>query len=185
MNNWKKTTALLTASAMAAGLAIQTSAPVMAQSTGMLPIRAKIGVLTPSGSGKDFSGSTHFSGEVELLLPKLFPGKGKTGINVGFSRGSRGGNTLQVVPVTIERLFSPPNPVGSVTGNIYGGVGIGPYFVRASGNGTSASKTTLGGFGVVGYQLPNKYFVEAKYHLAGKVNGINPGGLALMVGRSF
>lgn len=185
MKNWKKTAGLLTAGVMAAGLAIQCSTPVMAQDTGLLPIRAKIGVLNPSGSGKDFSGSTHISGEIELLLPKLFPGKGKTGVNIGISRGSKNGNRLQVVPLTIERLFSPPNPAGSLTGNIYGGVGVGPYFVRASGNGTSASKTTLGGFGVVGYQLPNKYFVEAKYHLAGKVNGINPGGLALMVGRSF
>ena len=72
-----------------------------------------------------------------------------------------------------------------MTGNIYAGAGLGAYLVRAQTPVASESKTTVGGFGVVGYQFPSKLFVEAKYHIAGRVNGARPGGLAVMVGTSF
>lgn len=130
-----------------------------------------------------FSGSTQFNIEADLALPNI--GLGKYFVSAGYSQGSRNGNKLRVVPVTIGRMFSPINPARSITGNVYFGAGLGPYFLRASNGVASASKTTIGAYGVVGYQLPNPYFVEAKYHLTGKVAGINPSGLAVMVGRRF
>jgi hypothetical protein len=141
--------------------------------------------IPASGERTRLFGNTHFNAEVELLLPRVFPGSGITGVNVGYSQGSRDGNKLRMIPVTVEKLFGLPNPAAAVTGNIYGGAGIGPYFVRVSGNRGSESKTTIGGFGVVGYQFPSKLFVEAKYHLAGRVGGVSPKGFALLVGRSF
>lgn len=154
-----------------------------AQSTGLIPVRAKIGAFFPQGSGKDVGGSTAFNLEADVAVPNL--GLGRTFLTAGYQQGSRNGGKLRVIPITIGRMFSPPNPAQSLTGNVYFGAGLGPYFVRVSGGGSSESKTTIGGFGVVGYQFPKPYFVEAKYHIAGKVSGINPGGFALLVGRHF
>lgn len=157
--------------------------PAAAQGTGLIPVRAKIGVFLPQGDAKDFAGSTHFNGEIDVSPPNL--GQGKFTFTAGYYQGSENGHKLRMVPITVGRTFAPPNPVSGVTGNPYFGLGAGPYFLRASGAGASESKTTIGGFGMAGYQFPNKFFVEAKYHLAGKVAGISPRGLALMVGRSF
>lgn len=61
------------------------------------------------------------------------------------------------------------------------------YFLHGDdGNGDSHDKTTLGGFGQIGYQFPNPYFVEAKYQaVVGKADGLTPNGLLLFVGRRF
>ncbi len=40
------------------------------------------------------------------------------------------------------RYFAPPNPASSLTGNVYFGAGLGPYFLRASNGGGSTSKTS-------------------------------------------
>jgi hypothetical protein len=112
-------------------------------------------------------------------------GAGKYIFTAGYSQGSGDGGKLRVIPVTVARVFGPPNPLAGVTGNVYFGVGAGAYFLKASAGGESESKTTLGGFGVIGYQFPNPYFIEAKYHVAGSVNGISPNGLAILVGRHF
>jgi hypothetical protein len=180
----KKVTTLVAGATMLLVIGHET-APVTAQTTGLIPLRGKVGVFLPRGSAQDFSGNTHFNGEVELLLARVFPGSGITGINLGYSQGSRNGNKLRVIPVTVEKLFGLPNPAAAVTGNIYAGAGVGPYFVRVFRGRRDNSETTLGGFGVVGYQFPSKLFVEAKYHVAGRVNGVSPNGLALMIGRSF
>ncbi|HEX8234887.1 MAG TPA: hypothetical protein VF600_02940 [Abditibacteriaceae bacterium] len=180
----KKVTTLMACTSVFVGIGWGIS-PATAQTTGLIPLRGKVGVFLPGGSAQDFAGNTHFNGEAELLLPRLFPGSGITGINVGYSQGSRSGNKLRMIPVTVEKLFGLPNPAAAVTGNIYAGAGIGPYFVRVSRERRSTSETTLGGFGVVGYQFPSKLFVEAKYHVAGRVNRVSPSGLALMIGRSF
>lgn len=149
-----------------------------------LKARVKIGVLLPNQSNtRTFTGSTHFNAEADVAIPNL--GQGNTYATIGYSQGSKNGGKLRSIPLTLTRLFSPPNPAKSVTGNVYFGLGAGAYFLRASGGGGSESKTRLGGFGVVGYNFPNPFFVEAKYQLVGKVAGVSPTGLALMVGRRF
>lgn len=163
-----------------------TSAPsAHAQSLFRPTFRAKVGAFLPSGSGKDFSGNNHLKGEAEVLLPKILSGVGTTSVSIGYSQGSSDGRTLRIVPVTIGKIFSPPNPVRLLTGNVYGGVGVGPYFLRASGGGNSDSKTTIGGYAMVGYEFKNRLFLEAKYQVAGKIRGVSPNGLSLMVGKSF
>ena len=154
-----------------------------AQDTGRLPVRAKIGVLLRSGDAKDLAGGTAFNIEADVAIPNL--GQGKYLVSAGYSQSSSNGGKLRMIPVTIGRYFSPFNPLKSATGNVYFGAGLGPYFVRASDGVRSESKTTIGGYGVVGYQFPQKYFIEAKYHVVGSVAGVNPGGLALMIGTKF
>ncbi|MBV9865857.1 MAG: hypothetical protein JO316_10925 [Abitibacteriaceae bacterium] len=158
--------------------------PALAQSTGPVPVRVKLGVLLPAQSTtKNFAGSTQFNAEADVAIPSL--GAGRTLVGLGYSQGSKNGGKLRSIPLTVTRLFSPPNPVAGVTGNVYFGLGAGAYFLRASGPGGSASKTRPGAFGVVGYQFPNPFFVEAKYHIVGKVVGVSPTGLSLMIGRRF
>jgi hypothetical protein len=151
-----------------------------------LPIRVKLGILTPQeGKTRDTYGSPLYFGEIEVALPSLTGGRYSA--SVGYGQNSRDGNTFRVIPITVSRLFSPPNPVSGATGNIYYGLGAGAYLMRASGNGSSVSKTNIGGFGVAGYQAPGgSYFFEAKYHLVGgSVRGAKASGLALMLGRRF
>ena len=175
------TRALAGALLIAAGAAC--ASPAQAQTTGLIPFRAKVGGFFPQGSGKDFAGSTNFIVEADVSIPTL--SAGKLFVSAGYTQGSNNGRKLRVIPITVGRYFSAPNPLAGVTGNVYGGVGAGAYLVRASTPTDSESKATIGGFGVVGYQFPSKLFVEAKYHVAGRVGGARPGGLAVMVGRSF
>ena len=154
-----------------------------AQDTGLIPFRAKVGAFFPQGSGQDFAGKTNFVIEGDLAIPNL--SAGKLFVSAGYIQGSNNGFKLRTIPITVGRYFAAPNPLKGITGNIYAGAGLGAYLVRAQTPVSSESKTTVGGFGVVGYQFPSKLFVEAKYHIAGRVNGARPGGLAVMVGTSF
>ncbi len=165
------------------GLVWSMAAPANAQSTGVIPVRAKIGILQRTGDAKALAGGTAFNIEADVAIPNL--GQGKYLVSAGYSQSSGNGGKLRMIPVTIGRYFSPPNPLQSATGNVYFGAGLGPYFVRASNGARSENKTTVGGYGVVGYQFPKQFFVEAKYHIVGSVAGVNPGGLALMVGTRF
>ena len=173
----------LTALTFAVSIMSHTPA-AQAQDTGLIPVRAKLGILYPtSTTTRNATGSVHLGGEVDVALPKLFGGK--YFVTAGYFDGSDSGNKLRMIPVTIGRYFQAPNPAKSLTGNVYAGAGLGAYFVRGQVGGVSDSKTTVGGYGAVGYQFPNPYFIEAKYHIAGKVNGLRPGGVTLMVGRHF
>lgn len=156
-----------------------------AQVGGLLPkVRVKLGVFLPQdGDTKDFAGTTHLRGEVEVGLP--VPGAGRVSVAAGYSEGSKSGRKLRVIPITVSQTFSPPNPAAGITGNVYFGYGIGLYYLRASGGGDSDSKTSLGGFGMVGYQFPNDLFIEGKYHLTGKVGDVSASGISLMLGKNL
>ena len=180
----RRTIAAIAGALTLAGLSFGAARPAQAQDTGLIPVRAKIGGIYPtSGDTRDLTGSAHFGGEVDVALPKLLGGKYL--ISAGFFQGSESGNKLRMIPLTIGRYFQPPNPAKALTGNVYTGVGLGAYFLKGQVGAVSDSKVVPGGYGVVGYQFPNPYFVEAKYHLVGKVSGLRPGGLAIMVGRHF
>lgn len=156
-----------------------------AQNTGIVPLRFKIGALLLSGSAaKDAAGSVVPAAEVDLHLPRLLSG---ATLSAGIQQRSKDGGKLRVIPLTVSKTFSPPNPVGSVTGYVYYGAGAGIYLLNGRKNGDdSGSKITLGGFAQLGYQLPNKFFIEGKYQLAArKVNGLSANGVLIFVGRSF
>jgi hypothetical protein len=152
-----------------------------AQSTGLIPVRVKVSLAEPASSS--VAGHNNLGVEADVGLPKT--GDGKTFVSVGYTSGSNNGNNMKVVPVTVGRYFSPPNPAAKATGNVYVGAGAGPYFVHINRDGDSSNKVAVGGYGVVGYQLPNKYFIEAKYAVTTKVRGADAGGLMLSIGRSF
>ncbi len=154
-----------------------------AQDTGLVPFRVKAGAFFPQGRSKDFAGSTNFIVEGDAAIPNF--SAGKFFVSAGYSEGRRHGFKLRTIPITIGRYFAPPNPLKSVTGNVYAGAGLGAYIIRATTPVASDSKTTIGGFGVVGYQFPSKLFVEAKYHVTGRVGNSRFNGLALMLGTSF
>ncbi len=175
-------TGLAALTLVGAALAIAPSAN--AQDTGIIPVRVKLGALYPTDTAtRNATGSVHLGGEVDVALPKLFGGK--YFVSAGYFQGSDGGSKLRMIPITIGRYFQPPNPAKSLTGNVYAGAGLGAYLLRGQVGGVSDSKTSIGGYGAVGYQFPNPFFVEAKYHLTTKVSGLRPGGLTLMVGRHF
>lgn len=157
-----------------------------AQTTGLLPIRAKIGALLPAQSeARDNAGSIVPMAEVDIRIPRIL---GANFVSLGIQTRSNNGGRLRVVPVTLSRTFQPGNPLGAVTGSPYFGVGAGAYFLngRNGNSGQSDSKIAPGAFGQIGYGFPNKLFVEAKYQIvAGKVAGLRPNGLVLAIGRSF
>jgi len=171
-------------------LSLSTSALALAphahaQSTGLIPVRVKIGALLPSqGGAKTNAGTVIPAAEVDVRIPSFLGGSFAT---LGYQQGSKRGGRLRVIPLTLSRTFSPPNPAGRLTGNVYVGVGTGPYFLQGRGiGGSSINRTTLGGFVQVGYQTPTKFFIEAKYQLtAQRAGGLSPNGLLLFVGRSF
>src|SRR5688572_13624225 len=122
--------------------------PSHAQDTGLIPLRAKIGVTRSQNSAtRNFSGSTGLTGEVDVRVPWL--GMSNMMFSAGYQQSSRSGRDLRVIPLTIAKVFGPPNPLSGVTGNVYFGAGIGAYLLRASGGGVSDSATRPGGFGMV------------------------------------
>lgn len=182
---WTVAATVPPASLAVAGLLGILASPAAAQIQNPLPLRVKLGVFLPqSGNTKSDTGDVHFNAEVDLALP--LPGAGSKQVSVGYMQSVESGTKLRTIPVTVTQVFSPPNPASGVTGNVYFGVGAGVYFLRASGGGVSESKTRLGGFGMAGYQFPNAFFVEAKYHLvSGKVADLSPNGIAFLMGRRF
>lgn len=172
-------------SAALALLCVASPRAAHAQSTGLVPLRLKIGALLPSQSAaKTLSGSVVPAGEVDIRIPSFLGGSFAT---IGYQERGRNGGKLRTIPLTISRTFSPPNPAGAVTGNVYFGVGAGAYLLEAhNALGVSKSRTTVGGFAQIGYQTPSKFFVEAKYQIvAQKAAGLSPNGVLLFVGTSF
>ncbi|MBC8102400.1 MAG: hypothetical protein H7Z41_07410 [Cytophagales bacterium] len=181
--------ALIALTALGAGFV---SAPraARAQVSKIIPIRLKIGALLPGdGDTKGFAGSTHLSGEIDVALPSS--GGGQTSlVSLGYSEGRRSGRKYRVIPLSLTKVSSPGNPASGLTGNLYYGLGLGLYFVQASGidapsgSATSKSRTLLGTSLVAGYQSPTSFFVEGKYHLvAGSVEGFSPNGFSLFIGK--
>jgi len=181
VDGWKKFAAIAVVGAGATAVA----QPAQAQDTGLVPVRVKVGMTySQSSATRTFSGSTGLTGEVDVRVPWL--GASNVMFSAGYQESSRNGRKLRVIPITLSKTFGPPNPLSGATGNVYFGAGVGAYLVKASGGGVSNDGTKVGGFGMVGYQFPNPYFIEAKYHLVGgKVGGVRANNLALMVGRHF
>lgn len=180
-----QTTSAFSALAVSSCTLLALLAPVaQAQTTGIVPLRVKIGALLPSQSeARDNAGSAVPLAEVDIRIPRIL---GADFVSLGIQTRSNNGGRLHVVPVTISRTFQPPNPVGKITGSPYFGVGAGAYFLQAKNNGDSSSKVAPGAFGQIGYQFPSKLFVEAKYQIvAGKAAGLRPNGIILALGRAF
>ena len=169
--------------AVLGGAAFLGGKPAWAQVGSPIPIRLKLGVLLPQdGDTKRAVGDSLFGAEIDFTIP--VPGAtGRTVLSAGYFERSKSGGKFRVVPLTVSQVFSPPNPAAALTGNVYYGLGLGMYLLRASSGGVSDEATRFGGFVVAGYQFPNAYFVEGKYHVAGDVAGLSPNGITVMLGR--
>ena len=175
--------ATLLAGVGGAGLLLVTPQAARAQA-GIIPLRLKIGVLTPQDrTARDRVGTPLFLGEADLRIPSAGTGA-QTYVSIGYQERRAHGNDLRIVPLTVSRLYSPSNPAGAITGNLYYGLGTGIYLMRGRAGGSTKDVTAPGGFAVVGYQTPSTFFVEAKYQLVtSKVNGMRPNGILFMVGK--
>ena len=168
--------AVLTGAIAGIGVGAQ---PAQAQSP--VPIRLKLGALIATDSDvKKAAGDVLFSSEVDVTIPLA-----KISVSLGYTYGKKGNSSLTSVPLLVNKLFSPPNPLAGTVGNVYFGAGAGVYFLRRGGY-KAATDTKIGGRAFVGYQFPKPYFVEAQYHLvAGGVNGLSPNGPVFYGGYKF
>ena len=151
----------------------------------LLPIRLKVGVVNLTDSkAKTLGGTPLFTGEADIVLPGVLTG-GQTFLTAGYQERKSNGNDLRVIPLTICRTTSLPNPAAAVTGSVYYGAGFGLYNMRAKQLGVTQTKTSLGGFAVIGYQLPFVgIFAEAKYQtVSGSIAGAHPNGILLLIGK--
>ncbi|GAB4455907.1 MAG: hypothetical protein OHK0029_12860 [Armatimonadaceae bacterium] len=170
------------------GVLAVTAVPSSAQAQDLFSFRAKLGVQFPSDSDvRNHVDTPLFAAELDYDLPSLTAGK--TRISLGYIERRSSGNGFRAIPLTVSRIFSPPNPAADITGSVYFGAGGGLYFLRRTGGG-SDEQTTVGIFAVAGYDFPRTLgfidFVEAKYHLvSGGANGLSPNGLVLMLGKRF
>lgn len=145
------------------------------------PFAVKIGAFMPVNK-EVRTGSGTFVGafEVDMTIQR-FPEKSSVSLlSVGYI--ARGG--LRIVPVTISQIFRDPNnPSGR---DYYYGVGVGLYSARFEREDTSDRvKNLLGGFGVVGLEVSQNFFVEAKYHIISRYDRKNINGVQVSVGRRF
>ena len=161
-----------------AGLAaLAISAPAArAQGSGPLLIRAKFGnIPLNDDSTKTAVGSSQKG--VELDFGSKATG-GNSFLTVGYFETRKSGQYLRTIPITLTNLGQGPLPFPGV----YTTSGIGAYLLSTNGSG---SKVHYGGFVGIGLRLGG-IFAEAKYHqVQGDVKGLNPNGLAVLVGKQF
>jgi hypothetical protein len=160
------------------GIVALTLTPLAAQAQGSGPllIRAKLGQLQISdASTKNLVGSNHTG--LELDIGSKVSG-GNSFLTVGYFEKRQNGRFLRSIPITLTNLGQGPLPF---TG-LYTTSGIGAYLLSTNG----ASRTQFGGFFGVGLRLGGGLFAEAKYtQINGDINGLNPNGLAMFIGKQF
>src|SRR5688500_5920164 len=95
---------------LAAGIAFRLYTPATARAqSSPIPIRLKLGALLASdGDVRTFSGSPLLAAELDVDLPQV--ATGKTRISIGYYGRSKSGRSFTAIPVTIARIFTPPNP---------------------------------------------------------------------------
>lgn len=107
-------------------------------------------------------------------------------VDLDFSRHSGGGNKVRTAGATYLQKF-PLGPAGNK--KFYGALGVGVYHVSSSFNGSgvsmAASKFTVGGKVLVGYQFNRRFFSEAAFTKINKVGGADGSNFSLIVGMKF
>lgn len=147
-----------------------------AQGNGPLLIRGKLGQLQLNDTTtRGQIGSNQRTFEVDLGS-KL--SGGNSFLTIGYSEKRQSGRYLRSIPITLTNLGQGPLPFGG----LYTTSGIGAYLLSTNG----ASRTQFGGFFGMGLRLGGGLFAEAKYHqVNGDINGLNPNGLAILIGKQF
>lgn len=145
------------------------------------------GLPSPDGDVKRLVGSPYPLALAEISVPQLFGTNNYVGIGYGERR--RDGNLFRVIPITLTHLYTPESAITRVTGYPYGGAGVALYLLRGrsggqAGQNTQSDEQVAYGFTtIIGYQLPNAFFLEARYNaVTGSARSMSPGGLWLMAG---
>lgn len=138
--------------------------PLVGSPTGLY-----VGGFFPSGDAQKRGGSSQLAAELRYAFPVSVPlTPTRTVISLGAEFGSKHGNHNTIVPVTIAEYvgLNGHSPYSALTP--YAGAGVGAYFLNQSGIST---KTQIGGFGALGYNLALGFFIEAKYQFVQHGNG--------------
>jgi hypothetical protein len=141
----------------------------------------KAGVFMPSGKeARNGGGRQIFMLEADYVA-QYIPERAQTNVvSIGYIE--KGG--LRLIPMTLNQLFHDNK--GRTRYDVYYGYGLGIYSARLSTLDTSnGSKLLLGGALTAGWNINDKSFLEAKYHLLFSYNKRDVGGLALMYGKRF
>lgn len=154
-----------------------------AQSPNINPFSVKIGAFLPSkGETKDAGGSGMLMIEAEYKLPGFSEMNSDTVISIGYTDKS----DFRLIPITISQIMRSPETTGRAS--YYYGLGLGIYATRLTIPGSSAdgeNKNLFGGFAVVGYDIKDDLFAEAKYHYVSKYNDKTVNGIQLALGYRF
>ena len=165
--------------ALAAGLGLLScSAPAaQAQGSGPLLIRAKFGNIPLNDSATKTSVGSSQKGFEADFGSKI--SGGNSFLTVGYFEARKSGQFLRTIPITFTNIGPGPLPFGG----LYTTSGVGVYLLSTNG---SSNKSVFGGFFGAGLRLGGGLFAEAKYHqVQGDVKGLNPNGLAVLIGKQF
>ena len=148
-----------------------------AQGSGPLLIRAKyVNLPLSDDTTRQRVGSSQKGAEIDFGSKAS---GGNSFLTVGYFETRKSGQFLRTMPITLTNHGTGPLPFGG----IYTTSGIGAYLLSTNGSG---AKVKYGGFFGVGLKIGGGLFAEAKYlQVQGEVNGLNPNGLAILIGKQF
>ena len=105
-------------------------------------------------------------------------------VDIDFSRHSHSGTRAQTTGIAYVHRID----LGAA-GKFYGGLGVGGYHVSVKAPGSGAAidddKFTLGGKVLVGFNINERFFVEAGYTKVGKVSGVDASNASVVLGIRF
>lgn len=174
-----KTTTILCAVTLSAVLSPMAHAQTVMTTTNQ-PFRAAIGVYSPSSSGmRRAAGSSMPMLSLSYDVSKTLDEKPLIyGVYFDYAQNKQNGTTNSLTAFGISGRYLTSAPLGRA--RYYAGGGVGSYSVKV---GSTNSK--IGGKLFGGYERNDGYYGEASYHIINKVNGFDPSGLGLQIGKRF
>jgi hypothetical protein len=141
----------------------------------------KAGLFMPSGKeARNGGGNQIFALELDYVAQHLSERNQSNVVSIGYiEKGA-----LRLIPMTLNQIYHDNK--GRTRYDVYYGYGLGIYSARLSNiEGAGNSKLLLGGALTAGWNINQKTFLEAKYHLLFNYNKRDVGGLTLMYGKRF
>jgi len=147
----------------------------------------KLGVFRPQdGDVREFVGKSWFMAAYERVIKTMMPKSDELTVEIGYTQ-KNGDVDARVIPLTLNYrtyLKQGGDEMMGIQGGAYAGAGVGAYLVRFSDDVSTESKTKFGANVFVGFAAKD-YLLELKYHFVSKIEGVKPGGFALMAGYRF
>ena len=105
-------------------------------------------------------------------------------VDIDFSRHTHSGTRAQTAGVAYVHRFN-----FGAAGRFYAGLGVGGYHVSVKAPGSGAAidkdKFSLGGKVLVGYNITDRFFVEAGFTKVGTVSGVDASNASVVLGLRF